>query len=60
MAVGIVLNKKIADKVLKGEVLAFVHANDKEKGQEAAEELKNIYKISELKVEKEKIILGVV
>lgn len=59
-AVGIILNKKIADKVSKGDTLAFIHANDEQKGKEAASKLKDIYKITEIKVEKEKIILGVV
>ena len=60
MAVGIVLNKKIADKVKTGDVLAYVHANDEQKAKEAVQELKDTYKISEMKVEKEKIILGVI
>jgi len=59
-AVGIVLNKKIADEVKKGDILAYVHANDEQKGKEAVEQLKNTYKISEMKIEKEKIILGVI
>lgn len=59
-AVGIILNKKIADEVKVGDVLAYVHANDEQKGKEAAEQLKDTYKISEMKVEKEKIILGVI
>lgn len=59
-AVGIILNKKIADEVKKGDILAYVHANDEQKGNQAVQEIKNIYKISEMKVEKEKIILGVI
>lgn len=59
-AVGIVLNKKISDKVQKGEVLAYIHANDEEKGKTLAEELKQTCKISEIKVEKEKVILGII
>jgi len=59
-AVGIILNKKIADEVKTGDIIAYIHANDEQKGKEAAEQLKNTYKISEMKVEKEKIILGVV
>ena len=59
-AVGIVLNKKIADEVKKGDVIAYIHANDEQKGKEAASQLKDTYKISEMKIEKEKIILGVV
>ena len=59
-AVGIILNKKIADEVKVGDILGFIHANDEQKAKEAAEQLKDTYKISEMKVEKEKIILGVV
>ena len=59
-AVGIILNKKIADEVKVGDILGFVHANDEQKGKEAAEQLKEVYKIVELQVEKEKIILGVI
>ena len=59
-AVGIVLNKKIADKVQNGEILAYIHANDEEKGKVLAEELKQAYKISEIKVKKEKVILGII
>lgn len=59
-AVGIVLKKKIADKVQKGEVLAYIHANNEEKGKELAEKLQEAYKISEIEIEKEKIILGIV
>ena len=60
MAVGFVLNKKIADEVKKGETLAFVHANDKEKAEVAVRKLKEIYKTSETEVEREKTILGVI
>ncbi len=59
-AVGIILNKKISDKVQKGDILAYVHANDEEKGKEAVEKIKAVYKISEIEIEKEKIILGVI
>ena len=59
-AVGIILNKKIADEVKEGDILAYIHANDEQKGKEAVEQLKNTYKISEMKIEKEKIILGVI
>lgn len=59
-AVGIVLNKKVSDKVQKGDVLAYVHANDEAKGKEAAREIKEIYKTSEVEIGKEKIILGII
>ncbi|MBO4815392.1 MAG: thymidine phosphorylase [Clostridia bacterium] len=58
--VGIVLNKKISDKVKKGDILAFIYANDEEKGNIAVEELQKTYQICDKPVQKEKIILGVV
>ena len=59
-AVGIVLNKKNADKVKKGDILAFVYANNKQKGETAVEEMQNAYKIVEGPVKKEKYILGII
>ena len=41
--VGITLNKKIGDKVAKGETVAIIHSNDEEKGKEAVKKLKDIY-----------------
>ena len=43
--VGIVLNKKIGDKVEKGDIVAYIHANDEKKAKEAVERLKEIYKL---------------
>ena len=40
---GIVLNKKIGDKVKRGEIVAYIHANDEKKAKEAVKKLKNIY-----------------
>ena len=45
LAVGIVLNKKRGDKIAKGDVLAYVHANDKEKGEKAVLDIKNNYNL---------------
>lgn len=59
-AVGIILNKKISDKVQEGEVLAYIHANDKQKGKAAVAELLKAYKITEMPVQKEKYILGII
>lgn len=42
-AVGIVLNKKIGDKINKGDIVAYIHANDKDKAEEAVRRLKEIY-----------------
>ena len=59
-AVGIVLNKKITDKVKNGDILAFVYANNKQKGETAVKDLLNAYEIIEQPVEKEEIILGII
>ena len=45
MAVGIVLNKKRGEKVSKGDVLAYVHANDKAKGDKAVRDIMANYEI---------------
>ncbi len=44
MGVGVVLNKKIGDKVKAGEVLAYIHANDKNI-EDATNMVFNAYKI---------------
>lgn len=59
-AVGIIVERKIADKVEKGETLAYIHANDEEKGKEAARKLKDTYKIIDQEVEPEKYILDII
>lgn len=41
--VGITLNKKVGDKVMPGDVVAYIHANDEEKGREAVRRLQEIY-----------------
>ncbi len=42
-AVGILLNKKISDPVNEGDVLAYVHANDEEKGKQAVKDVLEAY-----------------
>ena len=59
-AVGIVLNKKIGDEVKAGDTLAYIHANDEEKGKIAVEDLYKAYKFTKDKVVKEPHILGIV
>ena len=44
--VGIVLEKKVGDKVNKGEIIAYVHANDEEKAEKAVNKLKEVYVIN--------------
>ena len=45
-AVGILLNKKISDPVNEGDVLAYVHANDEEKGKQAIKDVLEAYEIA--------------
>ena len=59
-SVGIVLNKKISDKVSIGDTLAYIHANDDKKGKKAVEDLYKAYEFSENKPEKQKHILEIV
>lgn len=58
-SVGIVFTKKVADKVKKDEVLAYIHANDEEKLKKAKTRLQEIMKISQEVTAKEEIILGI-
>lgn len=59
-SVGIVLVKKVGDSVETGEVLAYVHANDESKLQEAKKRLKEIIKISDKPIQKEPVILKMI
>lgn len=60
LSVGFVLKKKIGDKVSSGEVLAFIHANDKEKLLQAKKRFLNAYHFSSTPVEKTPFIKGVI
>ncbi len=57
--VGIKLCKKVCDKVLKGETLAYIYANDIEKLQNAKISLQNIIKIDKNEIKKEETIFGI-
>lgn len=46
LAVGIVLNKKRGDKVGKGDIIAYIHANDESKIEKAAKDILVNYKIT--------------
>ena len=54
--VGISFDKKIGDKVKKGDVLAYVHAATPEKANECANEVLKAYKIGNIKVIKKNIL----
>lgn len=58
-AVGIVLNKKVSDKVEKGDTLVTIYANSKEKLEEAKKKLLEVIKIEEEEIEKPKMILEI-
>lgn len=45
--VGIQLNKKVGERVNKGEIVAYIHSNSKEKAEIAVEKLKNIYNLAD-------------
>lgn len=56
-AVGIILKKKIGDKVEVGEILGYIHANDEKKGKNAVNVLLASYEISSKLVQKPECIL---
>ena len=60
LTVGLVLNKKRGDKVQKDDVLATIHANDKEKLALAKDRLRKAYTIARSTVKKENIIKDVI
>lgn len=58
--VGIIINKKIGDKVNVGDVLGFIHSDDIEVGNNAVKEMQNCYEFSDEYVEKQKHIVGII
>ena len=60
LTVGLVLHKKHGDAVEEGDVLAVIHANDKEKLEQAKERVLNAYEISDEIVEKTELIKRVI
>lgn len=60
MAVGITLKKKTGDYVKTGDVLAYIHANSEELGNEKVKELLDVYEIVSEKIEKPKHIIDVI
>lgn len=59
-AVGIELVKKVGDKIDKNENLAYIYANDEEKGYKAVEQLRKTYQIGEKEVNKIPDILEII
>ena len=60
LSVGLVLHKKVGDRVEKGESLATIHASSEEKAREAAERLRACCTLSDMPVERPKFIKGIV
>lgn len=58
-AVGIILNKKVSDKVEKDDVLVTIYANSKEKIEDAKKKVLEVIKIENKEVEKPKMILEI-
>ena len=60
LAVGVMLHKKVGDRVEAGESLGTIHASDEKKAAEAAELLRRCYTLSDEPVEKPAFIKGIV
>lgn len=60
LSVGVVLDKKVGDRVEKGESLGSIHASSLEKAREAAELLRACYSFSSQPVESPPFIKGIV
>ena len=59
-SVGIILCKKVSSKVKKGDILAYVHANNEKLGNEAVTKLNKLYKISKEKIDEPSAIIGII
>lgn len=57
---GIVLEKKIGNKVNKGDTLAYIYTNKEEEIENAVEELQKAYKLTEKAPEEYKHILQII
>lgn len=58
LGAGILLHKKVGDRVRKGEALATLYANDAQLIAGAAEELRHAYKLGDQRVEPPVLVLG--
>ncbi|MCI8326377.1 MAG: pyrimidine-nucleoside phosphorylase [Lachnospiraceae bacterium] len=59
-AVGVVLEKKTGDIVKKGEILAYIHSNDKEKTEIVYERIQRAYEIVEEKIQKAPMVKHII
>lgn len=60
LSVGIVLTQKVGDYVSKGEILAYIHANDEKKLNMAMERFLKAYTFSDVEVDKTKMIKHII
>ncbi len=60
MSAGIIVNKKVGDYTKKEDIVAILYSNSKEKIEEAKEMINQAITITDKKVEKEKMILGII
>jgi pyrimidine-nucleoside phosphorylase len=60
LSVGLVIHKKVGDRVEKGEPLATIHANSKEKLSAAKERFLRAYTIENTPIENTPLIKGVI
>lgn len=60
LTVGVVLKKKRGDNVEAGDVLATIHANDKDKLEQAKQRLKKAYALTDEPAEKEPLIKNII
>ncbi len=60
LSVGITLNKKVGEYVSEGEVLAYIHANDREKLSACKDRLLAAYRLGDTKPDIENVIKGIV
>lgn len=60
LAAGIILNKKVDDKVEKGEVIAYLHCNNEDKAKDVSLMLKNAIEIGDKNQVNKKLIFGIV
>ena len=60
LSVGLILHKKVGDFVKKGETLAVLHGNDREKMTQARQRFLQAYSFSQNIVEKSPLIKGVI
>uniref|UniRef100_UPI004057C60A pyrimidine-nucleoside phosphorylase n=1 Tax=Acetatifactor sp. TaxID=1872090 RepID=UPI004057C60A len=60
LSVGLVLKKKVGDYVKKGDVLAYLHANDTKKAELVTQRFQQVYTFSESEPERRTLIRGII